>query len=125
MFEEQLKEFGKLIENLPDRDCSFSDAEYYATQFIKAYYTLCRIVKTVQNELVGFRSLRNIAESNAFKKSPESSATSKKIDIPLNQEYAKAEREYQQKKNEVEYFKSMQELFMNAHIYYRGKARDK
>jgi len=125
MFEEQLKQFNKLIEELPDRDCSFRDAEYYSIQFTKAYFTLCNIVKVVQNELVGLKSLRNIAESNAFKRSPASSATSKKVDIPLDQEYAKAERDYQQKKNEVEYFKSLQELFMNAHIYYRGKARDK
>lgn len=125
MFEDQLKKFDELITGLPDDNCSFYAADSYAVKFLKACYDIDKILKTLKNELVLTKSLRSIAFREVFKKSVESSALAKEKDVEASTEYIKINTEYQLKKNETEYYDGLRETFMNAHIYYKGKARDK
>lgn len=122
---EHENKYKELIDKLPSHGCSFSDADSLAVEFLKASYDINNELRRVRNEILKLKTLRNIEETNAFNKSEAKTVSAKEKDVQVNTQYVQANIDYGKMKNNEDYFKNLYNLFENAHIYYRGFARDK
>ena len=119
------KRFDELIKHLPDRDCSFDQADYYAIQFLKASDAIIAKLRIIRNNKIEAKHNRGISETLAFKNSPASKIGEKDKDVMVDEEYLKADTIYQDNKHTEQYYEKLLDLFISAHHYYKGLARDK
>lgn len=124
-YNELAEEYVELVAKLPDRDCSYDDADYYAVQFLKAGIKISKVLRNIRNDLILLNHNQRTAEKQAYDSSEGKTHNPKKFDAQVDMGYLKESKKYEKLLNTKKYFKSLYELFTSAHQYYKNLARDK
>jgi len=124
--EEFETKYDELLAKLPEKgNCPFHEAEEFAVQFLKAAYEVNIILRRIRNEIIVLDATCNIKYNEVINKCDGKGVTEKKIQTEANPEYLLTVKEQQEMANNKEYFKNLYDIFMAAHIFYKGISREK
>jgi len=121
MQDEITKIVDQYIELLPIEDNKLlAHSEVKASKFLMAIAKLAAVRNRLLNDKVQKDSLKSVAYAQAINNAPGSNAPTKSANADANPGYLSAAEEIAVIDNQLTYIRTMQEVFNNAHILYRG-----
>lgn len=121
MQEQINKIVDQYIELLPIQDNKLlAHSEVKASKFLLAIAKLVAVRDQLLNSKVKKDALRSISYADAINNAPGTNAPTKSANADANPNYLAASEEVSIIDNQLQYVKTMIEVFNNAHILYRG-----
>lgn len=99
------------------------EAERRAGEFLTALSYLANWRHLFTTSKIKALSLQTVAYSEQMGKADSKQVTEKKAIAEAHPEYIKAREEFEGIENDITCLKSYQEIFMNAHVFYRQLAK--
>jgi len=115
----------KYLEMLPSTgSVSSQEAEMRASEFLTGLAHLTNYKHQIGEEMIKNTTLRDVAYANAISRAQGSNAETRKANAEADQSYIKAREDFESVENRLYTIKTYQEIFLNAHHFYRKSASD-
>lgn len=99
------------------------EADRRAFMFNKAVAILAKVKRDLGREKIKAQSLERVAYTQALTATPGEKITEKKLLVESNTDYIVARESFEYTDNEISYIKVNLDVFANAHIHFRTKAK--
>lgn len=123
-YEQIVKKYDALIENINEVDVIPKEAQRLATEFFKASYEINKIRRNVKSELILLEGAVNTLFTQAIKNAEGKNITEKKINANANLEYLKAVKRCEEIRGEHDYFRHLYDIMVNGHIFYKNLIKE-
>lgn len=100
------------------------EAERRASQFLVASAHIAEWVHIFRDSKIKAESVQVATFSSEMNKSESKLVTEKKAQAEASTSYVKAREEFEYIENDISYLKTYAEIYNNAHIFYRGIAKE-
>lgn len=115
----------KYIEMIPTTgSISTQEAEVRASEFLVGMAHLTNYKHELGDNLIKNKTLRDIAYRSAVNMAQGSNAETRKANAEANPEYITAREEFESIENRLYTIRTYQDIFINAHHFYRKSASD-
>jgi hypothetical protein len=116
-----LGEFEKLLPI--GKSVSPVEAERRAGQFLVALATIANYRHLFSEDRIRSTSIQSAVYAEELSKCEGSTITANKITVEASGPYTSAREGLERTENDLSYLKAFQEIFMNAHVFYRNLAK--
>lgn len=106
-----------------DQVNSTTEAEKRAAKFLYAVGIISVNRKRVSDDMIAVKTQESVLYSQAIKDAEGKNVTEKKINAEVNQDYIRAREVKEKMDNILNYLKTQEKVFENAHIFYRNLYR--
>lgn len=100
------------------------EAERRASEFLVACAHVTNLKHDFGNEKIKASSLERAVYAQVISASDSKKITESKLMAEAHEDYQAARENLEQIDNDINFLKSYYEIFLNAHLFYRGQARD-
>lgn len=118
------QKYDHLINHLCDDGVPTKEAERLATVFFKAAYEINKVLRHLGGEANLLEQAANALYTDAINKAEGKNITEKKLNATGNIEYCKVTKQFNNTKNNYEYFKRLYELMNKGHLFYKSLSRE-
>lgn len=119
---EQIKKWNEMLPAA--RATTQVEAERRAGEFLVANAHIAEWVHLFRDSKIKAESVQVATFSAEMNKSESKLVTEKKAQAEASKEYMTAREDFEYVENDISYLKTYQEIYNNAHIFYRGIAKD-
>ena len=114
----------KYTELLPvAKSISFTEAERRAGEFLSALATIADWRHSFSEEKIRLLSLQSAVYAEEMSKGSAKTVTENKMMAEASKAYMEAREELERTENDLNYLRAFQDIFNNAHIFYRTMAK--
>lgn len=117
-----IEEYVKLLP-VPNKGVNASEAERRAGKFLEALAILADCRHTFTEAKIGQLSVQSAVYSEQMAKGTGKTMTENKTNAEASPEYIAAREALETTENDISYLKAYQDIFNNAHIFYRALAK--
>lgn len=121
-YDEVFDQFHELMDNLPDNNVNFDEAERLATMYLAAKAKASRVVRELAKDRIALRINREAMLTICGEKSGEKTQAGKERQASVDENFKLAEKLYQEAKADEEAFLRLFETFDSAHVFYKNLA---
>lgn len=107
------------VELLPSKNVSQSEAESRAGEFLLAVAHISNMRHLYSNDKIKAESMERIIYGKLITSLKGTKITENKILVESNPEYQLVREELERIQSDMEHLKHFQDIFMNAHVFYR------
>lgn len=103
---------------------SYTEAERRAGEFLSARATINDMSFELGKEKLKLTTIQTVVYANLMSKGTAKTVTENKLTAEANEEYIKAREDLEDVENTLKYLRTQDDIFKDAHIYYRSMAKE-